>query len=121
MRTRSKYGVRTDAAGKQRRTCDGILFASQRECRRYGELKLLEKAGEISGLECQPSFVLWAQRYPCQLVNMPVIVAKYIADFRYYRRDGELVIEDVKGVRTPLYRLKKRITEVQYGIAITEI
>jgi hypothetical protein len=45
----------------------------------------------------------------------------YIADFTYFEKDGQQVIEDVKGVRTPVYRLKKKIIEAEYGIAITEI
>jgi hypothetical protein len=101
---------------------DGVVFASRREARRYAELKLLEQAGEIVALELQPQFALWAHPFP--FVGepwSPVPVAKYIADFRYYNRDGELVIEDVKGMKTPLYRLKKKITEVQYGIQIREI
>ena len=45
----SKYGaIRT--------TVDGVTFASKAEARRYAELKLLEQAGEIKGLELQPKF-----------------------------------------------------------------
>ena len=91
---------------------DGIRFASRRESLRYMELKLLACAGEISGLELQPVFPL--------LVD-GVKVGRYLADFRYYRKDGELVIEDSKGFKTPVYRLKKRIVEAQYGIQVQEV
>jgi hypothetical protein len=98
---------------------DGIRFASKREAQRYGELKRLEKAGHILGVETQPQFLLWAHRFDDPLTAVPV--GKYIADFRYYKPDGELVIEDVKGVSTTVYRLKKRIVEAQYGIVVREI
>ena len=91
---------------------DGIKFASGREARRYMDLKLLQCAGEISGLELQPVF---------PLIVDGVQVGKYLADFRYYKADGELVIEDSKGFKTPTYRLKKRIVEAQYGIEVKEV
>jgi len=90
---------------------DGHRFASQREARRYGELKLLEKAGEISGLELQPRFLI--------SVN-GVHVCSYSADFRY-EKDGRHIVEDVKGVRTPTYRLKKRLMQAVHGVTISEV
>jgi hypothetical protein len=96
---------------------DGIKFASKAEAKRYQQLRLLERAGAISGLEVQPC-------YPLEAVNpfngevTPVGV--YKADFRYL--DGERwVVEDVKGMRTVIYRFKKRMVEAQYGIRIQEI
>ena len=105
----SKYrAVRTEV--------DGITFASKKEAARYGELKLLEKAGEINGLCCQVSIPL--------VVN-DVQVCRYVCDFMYHPVvDGKIqgwVVEDVKGVRTPLYAWKKRHVEAQYGITITEV
>ena len=102
---RHKYGARPT-------TVDGIRFASQKEAGRYRELRLLEKAGEIMALELQPSF---------DLTVRGVRIARYVADFQYYRPDGELVTEDVKGVRTPVYRLKKKHVEAQYGIRVVEV
>lgn len=97
---------------------DGIRFSSMAEAKRYGELKLLEKAGEIEGLELQPKFPL--------IVN-GVKVASYIADFRYVVRGkgivsrlGRVVVEDTKGMITPVYRIKKKMVEALYGIAILE-
>lgn len=102
---RSKYGAVSTMV-------DGVKFASGREARRYMDLKLLQCAGEISGLELQPVFPL--------LVD-GVQVGKYLADFRYYKADGELVIEDSKGFKTSTYRLKKRIVEAIYGIQVQEV
>lgn len=93
---------------------DGVRFASKAEARRYCELRLLEKAGEIRELELQPKFPLYAFCGGC--------VGHYIADFRYRAGTrGVLIIEDVKGVKTAMYRWKKKHFELQYGLQITEI
>ena len=108
--TRSKYGaVRT--------TIDGITFASKAEARRYAELLLLARAGEIRGLELQPRFELSVFGY-----GNDTRIGDYVADFQYQRGPkGVLVIEDVKGVKTALYRWKKKHVEAQYNIRITEV
>lgn len=91
---------------------DGIRFASGREGRRYSTLKLLERAGEIQGLTLQP-------RYPIKIND--VLVCTYLADFAYRDKSGELVVEDAKGFRTDVYRLKKKMVEAAYGIKIREV
>ena len=94
---------------------DGRVFASRAEARRYSELCLLEKNGNILDLECQPVFNI--------SVNNKHI-CNYIADFKYGIFNGEnidWIIEDVKGVKTPVYRLKKKLVEAAYNITITEI
>lgn len=108
----SKYGVRTDAAGKRERTCDGILFASKREMARYRELKLLEKAGEIFELELQRRFLLKVGEHT---------IGSYVADFWYCTKEGQWITEDVKGMQTPLYKWKAKHMTAQYGIAIRVI
>jgi len=90
---------------------DGIKFDSKKEAKRYQELKLLEKAGEITDLELQPRFNL--------IVNGKKICA-YIADFRYTSRD-KTIIEDVKGMRTPIYKLKKKLMKACLDIDIEEV
>lgn len=99
---------------------DGIRFASKAEARRYQELRLLERAGEIKELEIQPKFPLLA---PCAgRTNVLERVGEYRADFRYREGPkGVLVIEDVKGVRTDMFRWKKKHFEIQYGLTLTEI
>lgn len=107
---RSKYGAIPLVV-------DGVRFASSREARRYGELRLLERAGQIWDLTLQPEFPLHAQGLEtceCELVG------KYRGDFAYATREGT-VVEDVKGVRTPLYRWKKKHVEIEYGIRIVEV
>lgn len=91
---------------------DGFLFDSRREAIRYAELKMLEQAGEITDLELQPV-------YPC-LVNGK-LVCKYIADFRYKLPSGREVVEDAKGAKTPVYRLKNKLVNALYGVVIVEV
>lgn len=113
--------VRAHKYGAKATTVDNIRFASQKEARRYQELKLLEKAGAIDSLRLQPAFRLctWHGDHseaPC--------VGSYVADFAYRQRvptGWRSVVEDVKGFKTPLYRWKKKHVEAQYGITIQEV
>ena len=108
---RSKYGaVRT--------MVDGVTFASKKEARRYQELRLLERAKRISHLTLQPRYPLIAMRG----TSFKKTIGAYVGDFAYYDEDAQVwVTEDVKGVKTPLYRWKKRHVEAQYGIEIREV
>ncbi len=102
---------------------DGIRFASIREARRYRELKLLSDAGLITELELQPKFKLGPDEAPFLIRSAGYPNGRravYLADFRY-RHEGELVIEDVKGIDTPLSRLKRAIVEAQYRVIIALI
>ncbi len=90
---------------------DGIRFASQAEAKRYCELRLLEAQGYIRKLELQPVY---------EFKIDGVTVFKYVSDFRYMEGCTEKT-EDVKGVKTPVYRLKKRLIETQFKIKITEV
>jgi hypothetical protein len=104
--TKSKYGnVRT--------TVDGQTFASKREAARYQALRLMERVGEIRGLECQP-------RYPLMVNGVKVGV--YVADFCFVRADtGEFVVEDSKGYRTREYILKAKLLLALYGHRVREV
>lgn len=87
---------------------DGIRFASKKEARRYGELRLMLRAGLIEDLELQQRFALM----------MPVT---YVADFVYFDcKRGEKVIEDTKGYKTAEYKRKKKLMQQQHGITIRE-
>lgn len=95
---------------RNRRTeVDGITFASAKEARRYRQLKLLERAGEIADLELQPSFVLSGQDGDPLRYDTGRAVT-YKADFRYYDIRKQIwVIEDAKGFATRTYKLKKAV------------
>lgn len=97
-----------------RTVVDNITFASKREANRYFELKVLQRVGDITELQCQP-------RFP--LVVREVKIATYVADFSYRNQAGVLVVEDVKSkpTMTPAYRLKKKLLLALYGIAVVEV
>lgn len=97
---------------------DGITFDSKKEARRYSELKLLERAGQIDTLTLQPRFTLIpTQRRADGKAERSVV---YIADFMY-RENGAFVVEDTKGVRTPDYVIKRKLMLKEHGITVREI
>ena len=89
-------------------TVDHIKFASKQEAKRYNELKLLEKLDEV---------VFFLRQVPFHLEWD----SKYICDFLVFWKDGSVTIEDVKGFKTAVYKLKKKAVESQYPIQISEI
>ncbi len=89
---------------------DGRRFASKKEAKRYGELKLLQQAGKISDLVCQVRFPLTVNEQ---------LVCTYVADFTYFE-DGHLIVEDAKGKRTGEYKLKAKLMKACRGIVIRE-
>jgi len=104
---------------------DDIKFASKKEARRYGDLKLLERAGEIKDLEVHPKFKLEVNGQPLMTPKGRQI--RYEGDFRYREKNGKgwtPVIEDVKGyvpTSGPVYRLfalKAAIVESMTGTKV---
>lgn len=98
---------------------DGITFDSKKEAARYSELKLLERAGEVHELRRQVKFVL----IPPQKENGKLIEREcsYIADFVYEDKDGRLVVEDTKGVKTKDYIIKRKLMCYVHGIRVREV
>lgn len=96
-----------------RTVVDGITFDSKREAARYAELKLMQRAGLISDLRRQVKYELIPKQQGERAVS-------YIADF-VYSEDGQTVVEDVKGVRTPVYRIKKKLMLWRHGVRIREV
>jgi hypothetical protein len=100
--------------GATRVVVDGLTFDSKRECARYGVLLLKQKAGLISGLQHHPP------AYPLEVNGH--LICKYIADFVYFDNQTQRsIVEDAKGVRTPEYRIKRKMMKAQYGIEIQEV
>lgn len=98
---------------------DGKVFASNQEARRYTELTLMARGGLITDLRCQVAFELIpAQRDRGKLVERPV---SYIADFVYLDSNGKTVVEDVKGVATRDYIIKRKLMLERHGIRIQEV
>lgn len=97
----------------QKTVVNGIAFDSKKEASRYIQLSMMQKAGIIHDLKLQVPFVIIPKsRYGRAI--------KYVADFVYKAQDGREVIEDVKGMKTTVYRLKKRLM-AELGKEITEI
>lgn len=91
---------------------NGISFDSKIEGQRYMFLMEQQKKGLISNLACQEVFDICVEG---------TSVCSYISDFTYNLSSGEKVVEDVKGMKTPVYRLKKKLLKVCSGIAIKEV
>lgn len=89
---------------------DMYVFDSIAESRRYKELKLLERAGKISELELQPRFLL---QESFRKNGKTFRKIEYIADFQYIE-NGKIVIEDVKGKETEVFKLKRKLFEHEY-------
>ena len=115
---------------------ENIRFSSQKEARRYDELMLMLKAGEIRDLRLQPQFTL--QEAYTTPDGKRVRAIRYVADFSYERMrpywkgyeahfpdDGWYrVVEDTKGgkaTQTPTYKMKKKMMQDKYGITIKEV
>ena len=112
-------------------TADGKTFDSRREARRYMQLKILEMAGEIENLRLQVPFELIPAQYEPDTIGKRGGVKKgklieravvYYADFVYTdKRTGETVVEDAKGMRTDVYKIKKKLMLHFHNIKITEV
>ena len=108
----TKYGNRKTT------TFDGITFDSAKEARRWGELKLMQRAGIISDLQRQVKYELIPSQYidgKCAERSL-----SYIADF-VYKENGKTIVEDTKGVKTPDYILKRKLMLYIHHIRIKEI
>lgn len=94
-----------------------MTFDSMKELKRYQELELLQRAGEIKNLQRQSPFtIIHKSKYGRAI--------KYVADFCYYDKKGSLHVEDVKSpytAKNPVYRLKKRLMQEVNGITIEEV
>ena len=123
-------------------TVDGITFDSKKEYKRWRELCLLQKAGEITDLERQVKFELipaqtrtieTGERYkrndfargisagdPKTKTVTLEKACVYVADF-VYKQDGKQVVEDTKGVRTEAYIIKRKMMLWVYGIKVKEV
>lgn len=90
-----------------------IIFDSKAEAQRYQELILLQKAGEIKGLILQPQFLLQESfRYYGKAIR----AITYIADFQYFDiKTSQVIVEDVKGMETREFQIKKKLFLKQYG------
>lgn len=108
LKRRNKYGAKKSGG-----------YDSKKEHRRANELKLMQRAGLISNLREQVKYVL----IPTQRAPDGRLLEKecsYYADF-VYTKDGVTVVEDTKGMRTPEYKIKRKLMLRVHGIKITEL
>jgi hypothetical protein len=102
---RSKYNaIRTEI--------DGIKFASKKEAKVYGLLKILKAGGSVRDFRCQPRFALHSNG---------VKVCSYVADFEVLFPCGKIEIWDAKGMKLPIYNLKKKMMKAEHNIDIVEV
>lgn len=95
--------------GNEKTDVDGIKFDSKAESQRYGELTMMERGGLIQGFEMQ---------VPYDLDVNGIHICKYIADFVITWPDSIVTVEDVKGVQTPDFKLKKKLMWAIHRIEI---
>lgn len=99
---------------------NGIKFASRHEATRYVELKYMERAHLITDLQLQRVYTLIGEQRDKdgKILERPV---KYVADFVYKDQTGKTVVEDAKGMRTDVYKIKRKLMLSIYGIRIQEV
>lgn len=126
--TGSKQKEQKSKYGNRKVVCDGIKFDSEREAARFAELKVLQAMGKIRNLRLQANFTLVEGYTTIEGERIKPMV--YKADFTYERatepdRNGAVYwlreVEDVKGVKTKEYQLKKKLMQDKYGITIREV
>jgi hypothetical protein len=119
---RSKYG-------SKKVTIDGITFDSQKEAKRFRELRLLERAGKVTDLKRQVTFLLIPCQYEPDTIGVRGGVKRgkllerevsYVADF-VYTENGKQVVEDTKGFKTKDYIIKRKLMLYVHGIRIKEV
>lgn len=111
-------------------TYGGQKFDSKKEMRRFIYLQTLEKAGEISDLQTQVTYELIpTQREPSRYTKTGREVkgkaielsVRYVADFVYKDKEGNVIVEDTKGFRTADYIIKRKLMLYMHGIKVKEI
>lgn len=134
MAYRWQRTAKTNKYNAKKVSLDGIEFDSKKEARRYQELLLLQKAGEIYMLERQKVYeLLPAQREPDTVGKRGGLIkgklleraVEYVADFVYTDKNGKTVVEDVKGFREggayAVFVLKRKLMLYRYGIKVIEV
>jgi hypothetical protein len=114
-------GMNVSKYRNQKTIVDGITFDSKKEANRWAELKLLERAGKITFLQRQVSYVLVPKQVrDGKMIERPVV---YKADFAYKDENGEDVVEDVKSpaTKTQVYILKRKLLLWEYGLQVREV
>lgn len=86
---------------------DNVRFASKKEAKFYEELKLKKLSGEV---------LFFLRQVPLHLTGG----IRYVCDFLVFHVDGSCTFDEVKGQKTDVYKIKKRMVEAEYPIKIIE-
>ena len=112
------------------RSVDGLIHDSKKEARRWNELLLLQRAGQITDLKRQVKFVLIPAQREDDIIGKRGGIKQgkliereccYIADFTYYDKDEKLTVEDTKGIKTKDYIIKRKLMLYVHEIRIKEV
>lgn len=108
----------------QKTTIDGINFDSKREAERWCELKIMQRAGIVTDLKRQVKYCLIPEvKGSDKKIRQRAV--HYIADFVYWEKHNDgcwhQVVEDAKGIRTEVYKIKKKLMLWRFGIEIREV
>lgn len=115
---RNPFSKKVSKYHNKKTVVNGITFDSKHEAERYQTLLLLLRAGEISDLRLQVPYEL----IPTIKLNGETFRStKYLADFVYKDKDGKDVVEDAKGMKTDVYKLKKKLMAYIHHISIHEV
>lgn len=106
--------MRKSKYNNQKTVVNGIRFDSKREANRYCELLLLARTGEITNLQRQVRYALIPKQDGERACD-------YVADFVYTDKAGRTIVEDVKGARTDVYKLKRKLMKWVHGITVEEV
>lgn len=114
------YMKKTNKYHNKKTIINNIVFDSKTEAYRYVELKFLQNRGRIKDLVLQPKYELLPT---FKKNNETFKKTTYIADFSYYDNElGKTIIEDTKGFKTDVYKLKRKLFEYTYpNLTIKEI
>lgn len=113
---------------------DGVSFASKKEAKRYKTLSELLNNGDISDLQMQVPYELIPAikepdtigkkggKRPGKTIQRSVT---YLADFVYKDKDGNTIVEDVKGCKFggayAIFKIKKKLMLWRFGITVIEV
>lgn len=104
MFRRGKYNNKRTVYG-------GLVYDSKLEAGRAYELDMLKRAGEV---------IKWDRQIKFPIVINGIKICDYIADFKVWWKNGNVAIEDTKGVKTDVFRLKQKLILACYGIEIID-
>lgn len=117
-RTKELASEKQNKYNNNKTIVDGIKFDSQAEANYYCQLKILKRANKIKDFKLQPKYLL-QESY--KIDNKTIRAIHYIADFEIEHNDNNIEIVDVKGHKTEVYKLKKKLFEYKYKTKITEV